>query len=149
MPFIETTRDLVRSSDTQVQIAARWLNDLIHEPPKNQPARATELVAVENLVQHDRASGDLNLAHASALPVLLVGDDDAVLVDTLPRFDTTFESILPNVGKHVPVFLEMSVDSLEVAETRMSHGYFFLKTKIGSVLKALFPICFSPTILLI
>ena len=28
------------------------------------------------------------------------------------------------------------------------HGYFFLKTKIGSLLKALFPMCFSPTILL-
>jgi hypothetical protein len=51
------------------------------------------------------------------------------------------------VGKHVSVGLEMPADRLEVAETCVSHGYFFLNTKMGSVLKAPFPRCFNPTIL--
>jgi hypothetical protein len=54
---------------------------------------------------------------------------------------------LPNMREDVPVGLEMPVDRLEIAQTRVAHGYFFLNTKIGSLLKALFPMCFSPTIL--
>lgn len=99
-------------------------------------------------MKHDRACGHMHVAYASAFPVLLVGDHHSVLVDALPRLDTTLQSVLPDVGEYIAVGLKMPVDRVEVTETRVSHGYRFLKTKIGSLLNALFPMCFSPTILL-
>lgn len=146
--LVESAGDRVFSAHGKVKITASWLYDLVHELKENPATRAVELVTVENLVKHDRASGHQHITNASPFSVLLVSDYHAVLIDTLPRLDAAFQCILPNVRKHIPVGLEMPVDRLEVAETRVSHGYFLLKTKIGSLLKALFPMCFSPTILL-
>jgi hypothetical protein len=134
---------------TQIEIAARGFHDLTHELLEDPPASAIELTAVENLMKHDRASGHLHAAHAGSFPVPLECDNYAVLEDALVRLDAVFESVLPNVRESVPMRLEMPVDRTEVTETRVSHGYRFRKTKIGSLLKALFPMCFSPTILLI
>ena len=72
----------------------------------------------------------------------------AVLPDAMVRLDPPLQRVQSDMRKYIPVGLEMPVDRLEIAESRVSHGYFLLKTKIGSLLKALFPMCFSPTILL-
>jgi hypothetical protein len=126
--LIELARDRVLFAHAEIEIATRWLNDLIHELPEDFPPRAIELFAVENLVKHDRASGHLNVAHAVALPVPLKCDNYAVLVYALLRLDAAFKSVLPNVRKHIPVGLKVSVDRLEIAQTCVSHGYRFLKT---------------------
>jgi len=148
MTFIESACDRVLCSHAEVQIAARWLHDLVHELPEDSAARAVELVTIENLVQHDRPGWNLHIADAGSLPILLVRDDNTVLIDALAILDAALERILPDVREHVPVGLEMPVDRFEIAETRVAHGYFFLNTNTGSDLKALFGvICFSPTII--
>jgi len=146
--LIELAGDRVVLAHTQVEIAARWLHNLVHKLLEDFPPRAVELPGVQDLVQHDTASWNLHLAHAGPLLVLLERNRDAVFVDALPRLDAALERVLPNMREHIPVGLKVSVNRLEIAQTRVSHGYRFVKTKIGSVLKALFPMCFSPTILL-
>src|SRR5208282_2644450 len=147
--FIKLARDLVFLAHTQVEVAARWLHDFLHELPEHFPPCPVELPGVEDLMQHDRACRDLHRTHGSPLPVLLVCDHHAVLPDAMVRLDPPLQRVLPDVREHVPVGLEMPVDRLEIANTRVAHGYFFLNTKIGSLLKALLPRCFNPTILLI
>lgn len=125
--LIKSARDLVFPPHAQVQIAASGLHDFIHEFPKNSPARAAELVAVENLMKHDRASGHIDVAHASAFPVLLVCDNNTVLVDALVPLDAALQRVPPNVREHVPVGLKMPVDRLEIAQTRVAHGLLLLE----------------------
>jgi hypothetical protein len=146
--LVESANDRIFPSHAKVQIAARRLRDLTHKLLEHATTRATELLTVYDLVDRNRASRDVNLADASFLAVFLKCDSDVVLVDALVPLDAALERVLPNVREHVPVRLEMPVDCIEVTEIRVSHGYRFLKTKIGSLLKALFPMCFSPTILL-
>jgi hypothetical protein len=134
LPFVESACDHVLFSHTQVEIAARGLHDLVHEPLEDLPPCTIELIGVENLVKHNRASGNLNLANLRAFPVLLVRDHNTVLANALPCFDTALESISPDVRENISVPLEVRVDRLEVAETRVAHDYFFLKMKIGSYL---------------
>ena len=148
LPLVESARDPVLPAHGEVEIAARSLDNFVHEVSEHATTRPVELIAVENLVKHDRTSGHLHVAHVGALLVLLVRDHYTVLIDALFRPDLALELVLPNVGKNIPARLELLVDRLEIAETGVPHDYFFLKTKIGSDLKALFPMCFSPTILL-
>lgn len=119
--LVESAGDRVLLAHTEVEIAARWLHYLRDELPEDPPARAVELLAVENLVKHDRASGHLHAADAGAFFVLLVNDDDAVLVNAMVCLDAAFECVLPNVREHIPVGLEMPIDRFEIAETRVSH----------------------------
>ncbi|MGC2467097.1 MAG: hypothetical protein WA517_18030 [Candidatus Acidiferrum sp.] len=65
-----------------------------------------------------------------------IGNHYAVLADALPRLDAPLESVLPNVREDVSVALEVLVDHFEFADDCVAHDYFFLNTKIGSVLKA-------------
>jgi hypothetical protein len=117
--LVESTCDHILLPHAEVEFTARRLHDLLHELLEDLATRAVELIGVENLVKHDRACRDLHGAHGSPLPVLMVGDNDAVLVNALPCFDTALECVLPDVREHVPVGLEMSVDRLEIAETRV------------------------------
>lgn len=148
LAFVESACDYVFPPHAEIEIAARRLDDFIHELLKNSPTRAVELMAVEDLVQHDRACGNLHVAHTGAFPVLLVCDHHTILVDALTCRDPTLERVTPHMRENVGAGLKMSVDRLEVTETCVSHGYRFLKTKIGSLLKALSPMCFNPHILL-
>jgi len=147
--LIESACDHIFPSHTQVQIAASRLYDLAHELLQDFATLAAELAAVQNLVKHDRASGNLHVAHAGAFPVSLVHHNHAVLIDALVRPDAALQPVLSDMWEHVALRLEVPVDRREIAQTGVSHGYRLLKTKIGSLLKALFPMCFSPTILLI
>jgi hypothetical protein len=81
--------ELLGRQQFQTEVSMAWRDQ--------RNTRTIELIAVKNLVKHDRASGHLNVAYAGAFPVLLVGDDDAVLIDALVRLDPVLECILPNV----------------------------------------------------
>jgi hypothetical protein len=147
--LVESASDHVFSAHGQVQVTASKLHNLIDQLIEDPPTSPVELTAVENLVEHDHASGNLHVAHAGAFRVSLVCDHDSILVNALTRLDVPLQSVLSNVREYIAVRLKMPAYRSEIAQTRVTHDYFFLKTKIGSVLKALFPICFSPHILLI
>ena len=131
VPLIETASKHVLFPDSEVKVAAGWLHDFVNELPEDPAACTVELVTVENLVKHNRASGHRHITNASPFSVSLVGNNDSVLIDTLVRRDATLECVLPNVREHIAMRLEVPVDRLEVTETRVSH-HFLRNTKIGS-----------------
>jgi hypothetical protein len=65
-------------------------------------------------MKHDRTSGYLDVAHACALFVPLVGDNDAALIDALMRPNAALEFILPDVREDVPMGLKIPLDRLEI-----------------------------------
>lgn len=103
MPLIKSARDRVFLPHAQIQSAARGLNDLIHELPERSPTRTAELITVENLMEHDRASRNLHVADKSALPVLLVRDHHTILVDALTCRDPTLERVTPHMREDIPM----------------------------------------------
>jgi hypothetical protein len=119
--LVKLVGDRVVLAHTQVEIAARAVHDLTHELIEDPPTSPVELTAVEDLVQHDRASRNSHVANAGAFLIFLPDDDDAALIDALVPLDAAFESVLPDVREHIPVGLKLSVDRLEIAQTRVSH----------------------------
>jgi len=83
VPFIERASRLVLPAHGQVQVSSGRCDHLSTELLEDSASRTAELFRVHDLVEHDRASRHINVADASALFVLLVGDDHAIFVDTL------------------------------------------------------------------
>ena len=69
--LVERAGHSIFFTDGEVEVTARGLDDLAHELLEDPPSRAAELAAVENLVEHDRASRDVHVARASPLAVFL------------------------------------------------------------------------------
>lgn len=71
----------------QELVTTGWLNNLLHKLLEHTPARAVELLAVDDLMEHDRPGWHLNVAHAGAFLVPLVGDHNTFSVNALVRRD--------------------------------------------------------------
>jgi hypothetical protein len=85
---------LAHGAHGKVEVAARGFHDFLDELFKYATPRAVELIGVENLVKHDRASGHLNIAHGSSGIALK-------MATRLPRYSAT-EGSLPSSQELVP-----------------------------------------------
>jgi hypothetical protein len=124
VPLIECTRRLVLLPDSEVKASAERGNYLSAKPLEYPTTRPAVLDSVDDLVQHDRTSGDIDSSNPRSFQVSLVRDHHPVLVYALPSKDSPFQRILPDVGEDIPVNLEMSENLLQLVGGGVVHAPF-------------------------
>jgi hypothetical protein len=121
MALVELGSRGVLLPDAKVELTSQWPDYLGAEPFEYTPPCSTELLRVHDLMERDGPSRHFNVADRRAFLVLLVGDDNAILIDALSGEDSSQQSVLPDMRGHLAVGMELAKYLFQFVCGRVAH----------------------------